>query len=234
MKKALLAVTGLFLVAVLNAQSLEEIVNRYTKANKFDQLSKLSSIKITAKMSMASMNLTLPMEVWMKNPDKIKQVTDFNGQKIISAFNGTKGYSINPMGGSEKPVDMSADEIKQARNNIMFKNILQESLKAGKLTLLGVENVKEKPAFKVKADLDGIPVVLYIDKESYLVSKQTTTVSQGGMETTVDSYPSDYKEVNGIILPMKTTSSTQGIDVMMTYEKVEVNIPMEDSIFTLN
>ena len=32
---------------------------------------------------------------------------------------------------------------------------------------------------------------------------------------------------------MKTTTSAQGMDIVMVFDKVEVNVPMEDSIFKL-
>ena len=50
---------------------------------------------------------------------------------------------------------------------------------------------------------------------------------------TMDSYPSDYTETNGIMIPMKTTTSAQGMDIVITFTKVEVDIPMEDSIFKM-
>jgi hypothetical protein len=50
---------------------------------------------------------------------------------------------------------------------------------------------------------------------------------------TVESYPSDYTETNGIILPMKTTTSMNGMDMVITYTKVEVDIPIEDSVFSI-
>jgi hypothetical protein len=48
---------------------------------------------------------------------------------------------------------------------------------------------------------------------------------------TVDSYPTNYTETDGIVLPMKTTTSASGMEIVLTFDKVEVNIPMEDSIF---
>jgi hypothetical protein len=58
-------------------------------------------------------------------------------------------------------------------------------------------------------------------------------VNQGGQVMTVESYPSDYTETNGVVLPMKTTTSVSGMDFVMNFTKVEVDIPMEDSIFTI-
>ncbi|HEX2969249.1 MAG TPA: hypothetical protein VHO46_09090 [Bacteroidales bacterium] len=232
MKKILTIVTGLLVVAVLNAQSLDEIVKKFGEANRYDKIAELSTIKISARMSM--MGMDIPMEMWMKNPDKIKTVTNFNGQEMVTAFDGTKGYTINPMTGSTTPVEMSADEAKQVQNNNMFRNTLADYHKDGKLTLLGEENVNNKPAFKIKADISGVnSSVMFIDKETYLLAKTTATVNQNGMDMVVDSYPSDYKEINGLIFPMKTSSSTQGMDIVMVFDKIEVNVPMEDSIFTI-
>ena len=232
MKKLVFVLAGLVAFTALNAQSLDEIVKKYSEANHQDKVAAMTTIKITAKMSM--MGMDLPMEMWMKNPDKIKTVTNFNGQEIISVFDGTKGYSLNPMTGSADPVEMTPDQIKQTQNSNMFKNFMANYLKEGKLTLEGEENVNNKPAFKVKADLDGgNSTYMFIDKETYLLAKTSATVNQGGTAVTVDSYPTDYKEMNGIMLPMKTTSSAQGMDFVLVFDKVEVNIPMEDSIFKI-
>jgi hypothetical protein len=53
------------------------------------------------------------------------------------------------------------------------------------------------------------------------------------MTVTADSYPSDYTETSGIMIPMKTTISAQGMDIVMNFTKVEVDVPMEDSIFKI-
>ena len=232
MRKFVFVLAGLIAFAAINAQSLDEIVKKYSEANHQDKISAMSTIKITAKMSM--MGMDLPMEMWMKNPDKFKSITSFNGQDIISVFDGTKGYSINPMTGSSEPVEMTPDQVKQTQNGIMFNNYMANYLKDGKLTLEGEENVNDKPAFKLKADLgNGNSSMIFIDKATYLMVKTSASVNQGGQAITVDSYPSDYQEMNGIMLPMKTTSSAQGMDFIMVFDKVEVNIPMEDSLFTI-
>lgn len=228
MKKTILVLTGLLVITMLNAQSLEEIVKKYSVANKMDKVASLSTIKISANMSMMGMNL--PMEMWMKNPNKIKTVTNMNGQDMITVFDGVKGYTVNPMTGSSEPVEMSAEQANQTLNNNMFQNSLANYLKNGKLTLAGEEKVNDKPAFILKADLGGgNSVNMFIDKSSYLVVK--TNIMASG--TSVDTYPSDYKEINGIFLPMKTTMSMSGMEIVTTFDKIEVNIPMDDSIFKI-
>ena len=230
MKRIILAVTGLLLVTCLNAQTLEEIVKKYSVANKLDKLSTLSSIKITAKTS--AMGSEMPVELWMKNPNKIKSVTTVQGQQIVQVFDGEKGYMINPMMGSSDPIEMNPEQVKQTLKTSLFQNPMANYLKNGQLTLEGEEKVNEKPVFKVKASLDGGNTsYIFIDKESFLVLKTSATMSQGGQTFTMESFPSDYTETNGVFLPMKTTISMGGMEMVTTFDKVEVNIPMEDSVF---
>lgn len=227
MKKLIFIMAGLIVMASLSAQSLDEIVKKYTAANKFDKITSLKTIKITASISM--MGMEMPMVMMMKNPDKIKNVTSFNGQDIIQVFDGTKGYSVNPMTGSSDPVEMTPDQVKQTQRGNVFHNYVADALSKGQLTLEGEESVKDKPAFKIKYVSDNAESYLFIDKSSYYLVK-TSTVTQG---MTVDSYPSDYTETDGIVFPMKTTSSAQGMDIQINISKVEVDTPMDDSLFKI-
>jgi len=232
MKKLLLGVSLLFAFAAINGQSLEDIIGKYTVANKLDKIGNIQTIRISAKTSV--MGMDMPMEMWMKNPNKLKSVTSFNGQDIIQVFDGEKGYMVNPMAGSLEPVEMTAEQIKQADRNNMFNNYMARYLIEGKLTLEGEENVNGKPAFKIKTDLDGTgTATMFIDKSSYLIVKTIATVNQGGMDMTVESFPSDYTETNGILVPMKTTTSASGMEIVTTFTKVEVDVPMEDSVFKI-
>jgi hypothetical protein len=219
---------GLIIMSVASAQTLDEIVKKYTEANKLDNVKNLKTIKITANLSV--MGMEMPMVIWMKNPDKIKSVTTFNGQDMIQVFDGTKGYAVNPMTGSTDPVEMTPDQIKQTLRNNMFQNFMADYLKNGQLVLVGEENVSDKPAYKVKATVEGgTEIDMFIDKTSYYIVKTTTTAS--GM--TMDSFPTDYTETSGVIVPMKTSTSAQGMDMLINFTKVEVDTPMEDSIFVV-
>ena len=115
----------------------------------------------------------------------------------------------------------------------MFQNYMANYLKNGQLALAGEEKVNDKPAYKIKATIEGGTVIdMFIDKDSYYLVKTSSTTSQNGMTITMDSYPTDYTETNGIMIPMKTSTSAQGMDILINFTKVEVDLPMEDdSIF---
>ena len=228
MKKLIFVMAGLIMMSVISAQSLDEIVKKYTVANKLDNVANLKTIKITAKMSM--MGMEMPMVIWMKNPNKIKSVTTFSGQEMIQVFDGEKGYVISPMTGSTEPVEMTPDQVKQTLRTSMFQNFMSNYFKNGQLALAGEENVKDKPAYKLKATIDGGTVIdMFIDKSSYFLVK-TTTVASG---VSLESYPTDYTETNGVMIPMKTSTLAQGMDILINFTKIEVDLPMEDSIFKI-
>jgi hypothetical protein len=228
MKKLIFIMAGFIIMSVVSAQSLDEIVKKYTAANKLDNVANLKTIKITANMSL--MGMEMPMVMWMKNPNKIKSVTTFNGQDMIQVFDGEKGYVVSPMTGSTEPVEMTPDQIKQTLRSSLFQNYMATYLKNGQLTLSGEENVKDKPAYKLQATIEGGTVIdMFIDKSSYLLVKTATTASG----VTMESFPTDYTNTSGFMIPMKTSTSAQGMDILINFTKVEVDVPMEDDIFKI-
>jgi len=230
MKKLLFLLTGLIAVAVINAQSLDEIVKNHSAAVKQDKLAEISTIKITGKMT--AMGMEMPMVMLMKNPNKIRVTYSFNGQDMVSVFDGEKGYMINPMMGSAEPVELTGEQLKQVQNNNAFQNQVVNYYKNGQITLEGTENVNDKPAFKLKVTDGTTPIYMFLDKESYMLLKMTTVADQGGTSMEVETYLSDYVDIDGVIMPKKTTAMTNGMEAaVITFDKIEVNIPIEDSAF---
>jgi outer membrane lipoprotein-sorting protein len=233
MKKLILSLAAVFIAVSINAQTIEEIVKKYGIANKLDQVSSISTVRITGKMSM--MGTYMPMEMLMKKPDKLKTTITFNGQEIVTAIDGNKGYTINPMSGSTTPTEIPLSQVEQSKNSLIYYNFLEENLKKGKLTLEGSENVGDKPAFKLKILIEaGTTMWVFIDKSSYLMVKGTVNSNANGMDVTADIIYSDFKDNSGVFLPMKQTTTANGMEFIMIYDKVEVNIPVEDSVFKLN
>jgi len=232
MKKLVFVLAGLIVVFAINAQSLDEIVKKYSSVMKSDKLAEITSIKITGKMS--AMGMEMPMVMLMKNPNKIKVIYSFNGQDMVSVFDGTKGYMINPMMGSSSPVELTGEQLKQVQDNNPFRNVLLNYFKNGQLTLEGQENVNDKPAFKLKATSGSSPVFLFVDKGSYMLVKTSATVDQMGTSMNIDSYMTDYVDIDGVIMPKKTTAMANGMEAgIITLDKIEVNIPLEDSVFKI-
>ncbi len=232
MKKFLFILTGLVAFAVINAQSLDEIVKNYSEAMKSDKLASLTSIKISGKV--AAMGMEMPMVMFMKNPNKIRVTYTFNGQELVSVFDGEKGYMINPMTGSSDPIELTGDDLAQIQNNNAFRNELLNYFKSSQLTLEAEENVNDKPAFKLKANVGTSPIYMFLDKGSYLLVKTSATIDQMGTTMNVDSYMTDYVDIDGVVMPKKTTQMANGMEsAVITFDTIKVNIPMDDALFKL-
>jgi hypothetical protein len=55
-----------------------------------------------------------------------------------------------------------------------------------------------------------------------------------GQEMEFESTPSNYKPVNGVMMPYSLSQKVNGSPMMdMTVEKIEVNAPIDDTLFQM-
>ena len=233
MKKLTLLIAGFLAFISINAQSVDDIIKQYSAATNSDKLASVKTIKITGKMS--AMGMEMPMVMYMKNPNKIKVTYSFNGMDMVSVFDGEKGYTMNPMMGSAEPVELTGEQLKQVQNNNAFKNELITYHKEKKVTLEGTEDVNGSPANKLKITPEtGNAIYMFIDKKTGLIVKTSTVAEQMGNSMNIDSYMTDYVDTKGVIMPKKTTAMANGMEAgVITFDLIEVDIPMEDSIFKI-
>lgn len=234
MKTLLVLGTAILMSSVCGAQTLDEIVKKNYSALGAEGLEKAKTIYMEGKAS--QMGMEMPMVMQMKQPDKVRVVTTFNGMDIVMAYDGVKGYMINPMTGASDPVELPAEQLGDVQRYNMFHNQLLEQFNGGKLKLLGEEDVNGQPAYKleVAAAEEGKPSYIFIDKGSNLIVKTTATVNQMGQDFEVETYTKEYSDINGIKFPKVTSSFVNGMEAGgMTFDKIEIDREMNDSIFSL-
>jgi len=233
MKKSFLVLSLLISVVAVNAQTVAEIVAKNSTATGYDKLAKATTIIIEGKMS--QMGTDMPLVLYLKQPDKIKMTMTYNGMDIVTVYDGEKGYMINPLMGSFEPTEIPAEQLGDIKKNNMFVNELQTLLDENKLQLVGEEDVDGKPAYKIEASGSEKPVYYFIDKENGLLVKKSATVNQMGQEMTVDVFNKEFADIDGVKFPKVATSIVNGsIEAgTMTYDKIELNTPIEDSVFKL-
>ncbi|HPC98988.1 MAG TPA: hypothetical protein P5257_08540 [Bacteroidales bacterium] len=207
------------------SQTLDEIVKRQSSALKEDSYDNVKTVKVTAKLN--QMGMTLAMTTYFKAPDLSRIVLSFNGQEIVQVYDGKKGYLINPMAGSE-PQELSPDQLTSLKNNSTLKSPISGYHRDKKLTLEGTGDVNGKPAFKLKATDGGNVIYYFIDKQTWLPVKMTMT--SGGMN--IDTYQ-EWADIKGIMLPKVTKTVAGNTEIVINVEDVEVNIPLDDSLFRI-
>jgi hypothetical protein len=220
--------------SVCSAQTLDEIINKYYAANGTEILEKASTLYIEGNLS--QMGTDVPIVINVKKPNKVKVFFSINGMEIVNAFDGEKGYMINPLSGSTDPVEMTAEQLAIVQDYNMFIDNMLDNFKAGRVKLEGVEDVNGKPAYKLSVtDEAGTVTGAFIDKESFLTVKTTAKVNQMGQEMEVESYVTDYMDINGVKFAKVHKQMVNGMELgAMTFTKVEIDKPMEDSVFKIN
>lgn len=233
MKKLLILLPAILVASVCSAQSLDEIVNRYYNANGTEKLEKATTLYMEGRAT--QMGTEMPMIISVKRPDKVKVIITYSGMDIITMYDGEKGYMVNPLAGMTEPVEIPAEQLSGVKEYNMFRNNVMDAFRAGKLKLDGEEQVNGKPAFKLtltseSGDVSG----LFIDKESYLTIKTTSKVSQMGQEMEVESYIKEYHDVNGVKFAKVITQMVNGMEMGgVTFDKVEIDREIADSVFTI-
>ena len=89
------------------------------------------------------------------------------------------------------------------------------------------------PAYKIKATLADENIETYfIDAENFVELKVSSVSKSQGNETESESYLSNYKEVNGAMMPFSMENKVKGQTVShVEIGKYEINQEVNDSLF---
>lgn len=233
MRKSIVFMAIVLTASVCSAQTLDEIVNRYYAANGTEILEKATTIFMEGNMS--QMGTEMPMTLMVKKPNKVKVVISFSGMEIITAFDGEKGFMVNPLTGATEPVEIPQEQLGSVQEYNMFRDNMLEAYKGGRLTLDGEEAVDGKAAYKLTiTDEAGNATTAFIDKESCLTVKTVSKVEQMGQEMEVESYVKEYMDVNGAKFSKVIRQFVNGMELGgMTFTKIELDREIDDAVFVM-
>ncbi|MBN2446489.1 MAG: hypothetical protein JXO22_07185 [Phycisphaerae bacterium] len=98
----------------------------------------------------------------------------------------------------------------------------------------GIVDVDGKPAYDVLLTPNaGKPEHTYYDQKTYLpvVNKATMTTPMGDIE--VETHLSDYRKVDGIMMPFKITQTAGPQQITIEVQKIEHNVKIPEGQFDL-
>lgn len=233
MKKSVITVIAIIIVAFVNvacAQTVSEVLDKHFKAIGQEKLADIQSFYIKAKVS--QMGMELPMEMKIKKPEMFIMTVEMQGQKMIQAFDGQKGWMIAPWV-SPDPQELAGEQLNQAKSQVDMNGELFDFEKKGSTAELGGKvNVDGKDAFRIKLTTkDGNTKDYFIDANTYLISKVKTKVSAQGQTVDVEQIMGDYKTIDGITMAMKVESKSPMGSAIILMEEIKFNEKFDDAIF---
>jgi len=159
------------------------------------------------------------------------------GMTGVQAYDGKTAWAVMPFMGKKDPEAMPAEQAQQLDEQADIDGPLVDYKEKGnKVELAGKEQVEGADAYKLKVTLkNGQTRTIYLDAETGLEVKIEAKRTMRGSEVDGESFLSDYKEVNGLMMAftMENGAKGQSMRQKMVIDSVETNVNLPDSLFAM-
>jgi outer membrane lipoprotein-sorting protein len=217
-----------------SALTAEEMIDRYYDAiGGVEKYTSLQTMTVTGKVQV--MGMELPFTMSTKRPNKLHIASEFQGAKIVQLFDGEHGWMINPMMGTTEPQPMPEIQEKGFKVQADMDGPLIDWQKKGyTLEVLPDDEVEGTPVHRLRVGAgEGITITMCFDQDSFLLIKQTTKLKQDDAEFEQDTFMSDYRDIEGRLVPMAWEQRMGGdVQSNMVMESVVFDAPVDDALFT--
>lgn len=219
--------------AAAKLPSGEEILDAYVKATGgADAYTKLENRTSTGSVDIPAVGIKGSIVTVQAAPNKARITMDLPG--VGKSEQGTDGETVwekNPVTGVRILEGAERDMmLRQLRFNAELN--WKESYKSAETVT--VEDVEGKPAYKVKLTAhDGSVTHNYYDKESGLLLKSDSIYKSQMGDMPISVLVGEYKEVDGIKMPMLATQTLQGMQMKLVTESVQHNTTLAADAFEL-
>jgi outer membrane lipoprotein-sorting protein len=223
-----------FTIFGLQAQDLQEVLDSYFETIGQEKL--IEHTSMTAKGKSIQQGMETDFVVYQKRPDSFRLEVDIQGAQMIQAFDGEKGWMVAPWTGSLDPVEISGWQLDAMARQSDFDGMLYNYKEKGyEAELIGTEDMEGTDVFKIKLTAeDGNVYYHFIDSENFVLLKTTSKIKMGDSEIESDTYFSNYKEKDGIIMPYNIESRTNGQTAsQVNMDEVIFDEEIDNSIFTM-
>ncbi len=228
------AVLLVFFSSQMFSQSIDEILQKHFEA--VGQKKLLEKGQFVAKGKVIRGQMEIPYTSYHKKPMKFKSVATFQGMEIIQAFDGEKGWSINPFTGSTKPEPLTDEQNEKMKIQADFGGLFHNYKEKGyKVTLLGKETMDDVDVYVIELlRPNGDDIKVYMDAENYVILKTKFKTKVQGVEQEFETYLSNYKSVDGIVDPFDIETKFKGNTVShIVIDSIDYNVDLPDSIFEM-
>jgi hypothetical protein len=153
---------------------------------------------------------------------------------MVMAFDGKMVWMAR---GDQPPQPLPGPQAAYATQDAEFDSVFVDyKAKGHKIALAGKETLDGQPVYHLKVTKkSGPPQDFYLDAQTGLEKKISVRIEPPERQPIVFvTEMSDYRDVDGRQIPFKTQQSQDGVTVStVTLEKVEFNVPADDSLFRM-
>ncbi|MGA2418688.1 MAG: hypothetical protein ABSG69_01280 [Candidatus Acidiferrum sp.] len=233
---AFLALLGLAsLTPRCAAQTPDEIVAKVLAARGgAEKIKAIRSQRITGKISFGP-DAEGPFSVEFVRPSKMHMEITINGQIIIRVYDGKSGWVLNPFSPNKDVQPMDADELLHISDEADFDGpLLDYQSKGNQIELLGKDELDGKQVFKLRLTTKiGDARTYFFDASTFLLMKWEGQRTTEGHEIPIETFFSDYREVNGLKFAFEIDSDSPGSaqQQKITIENIAIDAKIDNARF---
>ena len=232
-----LSLLGAFAFSPLDAQAqtADEIVGKAIAARGgLDKIKAVQTEHVFGTISLGP-GADGPFDIELKRPYKMHAQFTFQGQTLVRTYDGKSGWVLNPFTGNTEAQPMSAEDIHSISDESDFDGPLVDyRTKGGKIEFVKKEELEGKSVYRVKLTQKNGDVRFYLfDATTYQLHKGETSRTIEGKSYPVETFFSDYHDVEGLQFAFRIQSRSLGQDQQqnITIDRIELNPPIDDSHF---
>ena len=237
MKTKALGLAWLCLLPVAAAaQTATEVVAKVlTARGGLEKIRAVKAQRVSGSISFGN-DASGPFVVELKRPLKMHMQLAVQNLTMVRVYDGKIGWANNPFAGKMNPDLMSDLDLRNISEESDFDGPLVDYKRKGnQITLVGKDKVGDKNAWRVKLTTKNADVRYYLfDSASFLLLKWEGQRHYEGQELPVESYFSDYRDVDGLKFAFEIDSGSSASDISqkIKIDKIELNPQIDDAEFT--
>jgi outer membrane lipoprotein-sorting protein len=218
------------------SQTVDEILGKMIEAQGGRKaLEAIKNTTFSGSMQIIPMNMTGSFIMYQQEPNKVRMDAEVMGMTFTQAYDGTTAWFTNPQTGAS--AEMSEKQAKDFKRQALGKDVLLNPKKLGiTYKFKGKEKINDKEYLVLEQiHPDDYTVTIYVDAQTYLMYKsRSKTLNQVEAEVESESVTSDYKKVEGVMMPHSITTFLDGQEYMkITLTEITFNSDLEDSFFKM-
>ncbi|HEX6307583.1 MAG TPA: hypothetical protein VFZ69_05305 [Longimicrobiales bacterium] len=224
--RVLTAAAALCLAASAHAQEatppVEQIIRRYHEAVGAAAFVDIQSIHSVGAIAIPAAGITGTFEIWQARPNRTLIRASIPGfGEVQTGYTGTSGWSVDP---SDGPRLLSGDEGAQAQDDAQFDSHLRTPVLVDSMTAVERTTLAGHDCYKIRTTWKSgrITTDCFSVETGLLIASVRTHHSSAGATEAVVLYE-EYREFGGARLPTRITSRIQGVDQIITLERVTLN-----------
>ncbi len=178
--------------------------------------------------------MDFPGTIYSAKPNLQYMTFSVQGKELVQAYDGETAWTINPFMGAMDAQKMSEAEAKQFTEEEFESPFMNYKEKGHTVELVGEKEVEGAETYELKlTKANGNVEYHYFDKENYVVIMTKKAISDGPQKgQDVETYLSDYQEVDGIYFPYFIETKIAGQPFSkITIESVEINPEVDMAMF---